>query len=216
MVTSTFREHPGEQSPWCICTGPAASSGCSCCGAGVHPDGPRAASGASTPRRVVTVHALLGEDRGSPEAEAAAQAMHAALQTFRGCFLDDLCRRLQAEHHRQGSQRRSSRTWRGSERAAGGSRSLLARRRSSSTVEGPDLCTRCMRAVAGAAMKAVRQPLEQGRQKRCCQASLAGPVHQMAGARAEGASMALQQRDCTGQCSLQQKCSSWCTPVSQQ
>ena len=42
------------------------------------------------PESVVTVHELLGEDRGSPKAKAAAQAMHAALQTFRGCFLDDL------------------------------------------------------------------------------------------------------------------------------
>lgn len=43
------------------------------------------------PETVVTVHALLDEDRGSPEAEAAAQAMQAALQTFHGCFLDELC-----------------------------------------------------------------------------------------------------------------------------
>ncbi len=42
------------------------------------------------PEAVVTVHELLDEDRGSPKAEAAAQAMQAALQTFRGCFLDEL------------------------------------------------------------------------------------------------------------------------------
>ena len=42
------------------------------------------------PESVVTVHELLDEERGSPQAEAAAQAMGAALQTFRGCFLDDL------------------------------------------------------------------------------------------------------------------------------
>ena len=136
-------------------------------GAGLHPDEPRAASGASILRRVVTVHELLGEDRGSPKAKAAAQAMHAALQTFRGCFLDDLCRRLQAEHDRQGSQRRSSRTWRGRERAAGGWRSLLAHQRSSTPGEGPDLCTRYMRAIAARVMKASAALLEKGKQKRC-------------------------------------------------
>ena len=42
------------------------------------------------PETVVTVHDLLDEERGSPKATAAAQAMEAALQTFHGCFLDEL------------------------------------------------------------------------------------------------------------------------------
>jgi len=42
------------------------------------------------PETVVTVHELLEEERGSPKAAAAAQAMEAALQTFHGCFLDEL------------------------------------------------------------------------------------------------------------------------------
>ena len=42
------------------------------------------------PESVVTVHELLDEDRGSPQAEAAAQAMQAALHTFHSCFLDEL------------------------------------------------------------------------------------------------------------------------------
>ena len=42
------------------------------------------------PESVVTVHELVDEERSSPKAEAAAEAMAAALQTFRGCFLDEL------------------------------------------------------------------------------------------------------------------------------
>ena len=42
------------------------------------------------PEAVVTVHGLLDEERGSPQAAAAEQAMAEALQTFRGCFLDEL------------------------------------------------------------------------------------------------------------------------------
>ena len=42
------------------------------------------------PEAVVTVHGLLDEERGSPKAAAAEQAMAEALQTFHGCFLDEL------------------------------------------------------------------------------------------------------------------------------
>ena len=42
------------------------------------------------PEAVVTVHGLLDEERGSPESAAAEQAMAEALQTFHGCFLDEL------------------------------------------------------------------------------------------------------------------------------
>lgn len=42
------------------------------------------------PESVVTVHDLLEEERHSPKATAASQAMEAALQTFHGCFLDEL------------------------------------------------------------------------------------------------------------------------------
>ena len=42
------------------------------------------------PDAVVTVHGLLDEERGSPKAAGAEQGMAEALQTFHGCFLDEL------------------------------------------------------------------------------------------------------------------------------